>query len=180
MLHIYCTYSKVLLESPHTFMQRWSLSLCICANGNVTGKVWVVTGDCSSRMFANELLYRTLVALQSQKGRLVFLVATDFHPSSFQNNNTGKLDVILFRFYPFSSLEAWYIPPPPCPPSPSSCLLHLLPAFMVMRVVTSLLNTQARAGPLVKLQPQVPLPPTITSPLSGPTKVRCAGGKPFH
>lgn len=72
-----------------------------------------------------------------KKRLLVFLVATHFHPSSFQNNNAGKLDVILFRIYPFSSLEAWYIPPPP---SPSPRLLHLLPAFMVMKVVTSLLT----------------------------------------
>lgn len=64
-------------------MQRWSLSLCICANGSATGKVVVgggggVTVDCSSRMFANELLDGTLVALPSQKGLLAFLVAT--HP----------------------------------------------------------------------------------------------------
>lgn len=111
-----------------------------------------------------------------KKRLLVFLVAAHFHPSSFQNNNAGKLDVILFRFDPFSSLEAWYIPPPP---SPSPRLLHLLPAFMVMKVVTSLLNTQAMAGPLVKLQPRVLLPP-ITSSLFGLTKVRCAGGKPVH
>lgn len=120
-------------------MQGWSLSLCVCANGSTTGKVGVVTGGCSSRMFANELVVRISVALPCRKGLLAFLVATHFHPSSFQNNNAGKLDVILFRFYPFCSLEAWYIPPPP---SPSPRSLHLLLAFMVMRLVTSLLNTQ--------------------------------------
>lgn len=101
------------------------------------------------------------VALTSQKRHLAFLVATHFHPSSFQNNNAGKLNVILFPFYPFSSLESWYIPPPP---SPSLRLLHLLPASMVMKAVTSLLNTQAAAVPLVKLQPRVLIPPTIPPP----------------
>ncbi|GAA6091676.1 spectrin beta chain, non-erythrocytic 1 isoform X1 [Tachysurus ichikawai] len=77
--------------------------------------------------------------IKALAGLLAFIATTRFHPSSFQNNNTGKLDVILFRFYPFCSLEAWYIPPPP---SLSFHLLHLLLAFMVMRLVTSLLNTQ--------------------------------------
>lgn len=156
------TYSTDSLGSPHTCMQRWSLSLCICANGSATGKGrgGRVTVDCSSRMFSNELLDGTLVALPFQKGLLAFLVATHIHPSSFRNNNAGKPNVILFHFYPFSSLEAWYSPPPP---SPSPCSLHLLPAFMVMRAVRSLLNTQATAGPLVKLQPRVLLPPTTSA-----------------
>lgn len=117
------------------------------------------------------------VALTSQKRHLAFLVATHFHPSSFQNNNAGKPNVILFPFYPFSSLESWYIPPPP--PPPSTRLLRLLPDSMVMRAVTSLLNTQATAVPLVKLQPRVLIPPTIPPPSLVWQRCTVLEGSPF-